>query len=212
MATVGCCRRSRSACLAADVCAPRCGLVTPCRARGVRIMTPGEPPAQLDDPLADLVVDVPQVRGESSSSTAASRTLPVGSAGRPTGLMRSRAAAVPRPGQSGPGRHAERPSGRAVVVGHRFPLEAITAPRGKPKLLTRRCASAGSNAITDHTRAIGADGGHRVGGGGVRVPGAETAERRFPPVAIAPPPAAAPPDRATSLLFGLDERRDAQDR
>jgi hypothetical protein len=27
-------------------------------------MTPGEPPAQLDDPLADLVVDVPQVRGE----------------------------------------------------------------------------------------------------------------------------------------------------
>jgi hypothetical protein len=45
-------------------------------------MTPGEPPAQLDDPLADLVVDVPQVRGESSSSTAASRTLPVGSAGR----------------------------------------------------------------------------------------------------------------------------------
>jgi hypothetical protein len=36
-------------------------------------MTPGEPPAQLDDPLADLVVDVPQVRGESSSSTAASQ-------------------------------------------------------------------------------------------------------------------------------------------
>jgi hypothetical protein len=99
-------------------------------------MTPGEPPAQLDDPLADLVVDVPQVRGESSSSTAASRTLPVGSAGRPTGLMRSRAAAVPRPGQSGPGRHAERPSGRAVVVGHRFPLGSDHGPSGETQAPT----------------------------------------------------------------------------
>jgi hypothetical protein len=44
-------------------------------------MTPGEPPAQLDDPLADLVVDVPQVRGELVAPRRAERYLWVPQAG-----------------------------------------------------------------------------------------------------------------------------------
>ena len=159
MATVGCCRRSRSACLAADLCAPRCGLVTPCRARGVRIiMTPGEPPAQLDDPLADLVVDVPQVRGESSSSTAASRTLPVGSAGRPTGLMRSRR-------RAGSGGVRARGTALPTPVGAALPVRQHHVPCGQRRHAAglrraRRGVRAAGAAAAGRRRVHAAGRGH----------------------------------------------------